>query len=42
MDPDVFVTIAFAGYAFIVAIGIGVFLRVTSGQARRRSDDDAT
>ena len=32
MDPDVFVTIAFTGYAVFVALGIGVFVRATSRQ----------
>jgi hypothetical protein len=40
MDPDVFVTIAFTGYAVFVALGIGVFLRDTSRQHEAGKDDD--
>ena len=32
MDPDIFVTIAFSGYAVLAALGIGVVLRATSSQ----------
>jgi hypothetical protein len=41
MDPDVFATIAFSGYAVFVALGIGVVLRVTSRQHDAGRDDDA-
>jgi hypothetical protein len=41
MDPDVFVTIAFSGYAVFAALGIGVFLRATSGQHDGGRNDDA-
>ena len=40
MDPDVFVTVAFSGYAVFVALGIGVVLRVTSRQHHGGRDDD--
>lgn len=32
MDPDVFITIAFVGYAILVCLGIGVALRGASGR----------
>lgn len=40
MDPDVFITLAFSGYAVLVCLGIGVALRGTSGRQveGRRSD----
>lgn len=40
MDPDVFITIAFVGYAVLVLLGIGVALRRSSGRqvGDRRSD----
>jgi hypothetical protein len=41
MDPDVFMTIAFTGYAVFVALGIGVVLQVTSRQHDAGKDDDA-
>lgn len=41
MDPNVFVTVAFSGYAVFVAIGIGVALRVTSRRHEVDRDDDA-
>jgi hypothetical protein len=40
MDPDLFVTVAFSGYAVFVALGIGVVLRVTSRQHHGGRDDD--
>jgi hypothetical protein len=32
VDPDVFVTIAFFGYAILVVLGIGAVLGATSGK----------
>jgi hypothetical protein len=40
MDPDVFVTIAFSGYAVFVALGIGIVLRATSQQHDTGRDED--
>jgi hypothetical protein len=41
MDPDVMVTIAFAGYAVLVAIGVGVGLLIAQDQRDPGMDDDA-
>jgi hypothetical protein len=46
MDPDVMVTIAFVGYAVLVAVGIGVGFLVTQSKREpgmdygRRCDTD--
>jgi hypothetical protein len=48
MDPDVMVTIAFVGYAVLIAVGIGVGFLITQGKREpgmndgRRSDTDQT
>ena len=41
MDPDVFVTVAFSGYAVFVALGIGVVLWRATSQYAGGGDDDA-
>jgi hypothetical protein len=41
MDPDVVVTIAFVGYAVLVATGIGVALLLTRGRQDPCTDGDA-
>jgi hypothetical protein len=41
MDPDVAVTIAFVGYAVLVAIGIGVALLITRDPHDPCIDGDA-
>jgi len=40
MDPDVFVTIAFSGYAVLAALAIVTFLRA-GHEPDADSDDDA-
>ena len=41
MDPDVFITIAFSGYAVVVCIGITVAVRGTSKKHDRGRRNDA-
>lgn len=40
MDPDVFVTIAFSGYAVLAVLGIGAVLGATSGRQDISRDDE--
>jgi hypothetical protein len=40
MDPDVMVTIAFVGYAVLIAIGLGVGLVIAERQRDPGMDDD--
>jgi hypothetical protein len=41
MAPDVFITIAFSGYAVLVCLGIAVALRRTSGRHDKGRRNDA-
>ena len=41
MNPDVMLTIAFVGYAVIVAVGIGVLFRIADRQRDPDMDDGA-
>jgi len=40
VDPDVFVTIAFSGYAALVVLGIGAVLWATSGRRHTGGSDE--
>jgi hypothetical protein len=40
VDPDVFVTIAFSGYAALVVLGIGAALWATSGRRHAAGSDE--
>jgi hypothetical protein len=41
MAPDVFITVAFSGYAVLVCLGIAVALRRTSGRQDKGRRNDA-